>query len=143
MTVEDELALQRLLAEYCHRIDRGDFAALAELFTVDGSFAWGDDVATGRAELATWFEGRQPPHRRGKHVSVNPVVDVDGDRADVVSDYLFVRWIKGALDDRDRRSLRRPVRQGRWSLAHRAPRRRDVDAATSAVTANREDVRDG
>jgi hypothetical protein len=94
VTVEDELALQRLLAEYCHRIDRGDFTSVAELFTVDGSFTWGDDVPTGRAELAAWFESRQPPHRRGKHASINPIVDIDGDRADVVSDYLFVRWIK-------------------------------------------------
>ena len=121
MTVEDELALQRLLAEYCHRIDRGDFTALAELFTVDGSFAWGDDVPTGRADLATWFEGRQPPHRRGKHVSVNPVVDIDGDRADVVSDYLFVRWIKGALTiETAGRYVDRCARvDGRWLIERR------------------------
>jgi hypothetical protein len=121
VTIEDELALQRLLAEYCHRIDDADFIALADLFTVDGSFAWGDEVASGGPELAIWFEGRQPLHRRGKHVSVNPVIDVDGDRARVVSDYLFVRWIKGALTiETTGRYVDRCVKiDGRWLIQRR------------------------
>ena len=97
MTVEDELALQRLLAEYCQRIDGADFTATAALFTEDGSFTFGDETATGRSAVAEWWEANQPPHRRGKHLSVNPIVDVDGDRADVSSDFAFVRFIKGVL----------------------------------------------
>ncbi len=97
MTVEDELRLHRLLAEYCQRIDDADFAAVAALFTGDGSFTFGAETATGRATLAEWFAANQPPHRRGKHLSANPIIDIEGDRADVSSDYAFVRFIRGVL----------------------------------------------
>ena len=95
--IEDELAIGRVLATYCQRVDDGDFAGAAQLFTADGSFDFGGDVSTGQEALVDWLERMQPPHRRGKHISVSPVVDVDGDRAAARSDFLFVRWIKGAL----------------------------------------------
>lgn len=99
MTVEAELALRRLLAEYCRRIDDADFVATAALFTEAGSFTFGDETATGRPALVAWFEANQPPHRRGKHLGADPIVDVDpdGDHAEVTSDFVFVRFVKGAL----------------------------------------------
>ena len=121
VTVEDELRLHRLLSEYCQRIDDADFGAVASLFTEDGSFTFGAETATGRAALAEWFAANQPPHRRGKHLSANPIVDVEGDRADVSSDFAFVRFIRGALTTEVvGRYVDRCVRvDGTWLIATR------------------------
>jgi len=130
VTVEDDLALRRLIAEYCQLIDDGEFTRLAELFTPDGCFAFEAEAPTGHEALARWFEQRQPVHRRGRHVSVNPIIDVDGDRARVASDFLFVRWIKGTLTiEMAGRYVDRCVRSdGRWSIE-----RRDVEIVTPPV----------
>ena len=97
MSVEDELGIRRTIAAYCHLIDEGDFARLVQEFAPNGSFAFGSQVATGPDALLRWFEKNQPPHRRGKHLTVNTLVDIDGDRARAVSDFVFLRWIGGAL----------------------------------------------
>ena len=85
----DELQISRVLARYCHLIDDGRFDDVVALFTADGSFAFGDLAATGHAELRSWFEQMQPPELRGKHLTTNVVVEVDGDEAVVVSDFVF------------------------------------------------------
>jgi uncharacterized protein (TIGR02246 family) len=94
---DDERAIQRLLAEYCHLCDDGDFDALVDRFTPDGSFVMGDRVASGREALLRWFERRQPPERRGKHAMTNVIIEVQGDHADVRSDYVFLAFVDGAL----------------------------------------------
>lgn len=97
MSVEDELAVRRVLATYCHRIDGADFVGTAELFTADGSFRFGRATATGHEALARWFEEMQPPPRRGRHIAAEPATRMDGDRAEARSSFLFVRWIDGSL----------------------------------------------
>jgi hypothetical protein len=81
----DELAIRRTLAIYCHRCDDGDFAGLVDQFTPDGSFSYVGEVVSGRERLREWFESRQPPERRGRHLTTNTVVDIDGDRAHALS----------------------------------------------------------
>jgi len=95
--VEDELGIRRTLAAYCVLVDDGDFAAVAELFAPDGSFAYRGEVASGRDAVLRWFEENHPPEQRGKHVCVNPLIDIDGTRAKVVSDFVFLRFIDGTL----------------------------------------------
>jgi hypothetical protein len=95
--LRDELAVKRTLAAYCHLCDDGDFARLVELFTFDGSVAFGEEVVTGRDALMTWFAKRQPPEQRGKHLTMNIIVDIDGNRAEAVSDYVFLRLVDGAI----------------------------------------------
>jgi 3-phenylpropionate/cinnamic acid dioxygenase small subunit len=87
--VVDELLVGHVLARYCHLVDDGRFDELVELFTADGTFAFGDLAATGRWELRSWFEAMQPPELRGKHLTTNVIVDVDGDEAVAVSDFVF------------------------------------------------------
>ena len=121
MSVDDELGIRRTLAAYCHLIDDGDFHRLVQEFTPDGTFAFGPKVATGRDALVAWFDENHPPHRRGKHVTVNTVVDVDGDRASARSDFVFLRHIDGALTiEAAGRYRDRLVRiDGRWMIVRR------------------------
>ena len=85
-----ELAIHRLFAAYCHRCDDGEFDALVDLFQPDGEFVVGGDVARGRAELLEFFQVRQGrPQQRGRHVTVNVLVELDGDHASAVSDFVF------------------------------------------------------
>jgi 3-phenylpropionate/cinnamic acid dioxygenase small subunit len=95
-SLRDELAIFRTLATYCRRCDDGDFAALVEEFTTDGVITFGNEIATGREELLAWFDRRQPPDQRGKHLTFNPIIEIAGRRARVVSDFVFLRIIDGA-----------------------------------------------
>jgi hypothetical protein len=118
--LEDELAVRRILAIYCHRCDDGEFAKLVDLFTPEGSFAYQGEAVTGHEQLRDWFEDRQPPERRGKHLTTNTVIDIDGDRAHGESDFVFLRLVDGspspAVTGRYRDELHRV--NGRW-LIHR------------------------
>jgi ketosteroid isomerase-like protein len=117
----DELAVRRVLAACCHRLDDGDFEGLGALYAEDGTFDYAGQGATGRDAVAQWFAERNPPERRGKHLTVNVVVDVDGDRAHATSDYLFVRMedggVRAALTGRYEDDLVRA--DVRWLLARR------------------------
>jgi len=94
--VRDDLAIRRTLAIYCHHCDDGAFAELVDQFTPHGSFSYQGEVVTGHEHLRAWFETRQPPARRGKHLTTNSVIDIDGDRAHAVSDFMFLRLVDGS-----------------------------------------------
>lgn len=119
--IEAELGVRRTLAEYCHHCDDAEFERLVELFTPDGVFVFLDDVVTGRPALAAWFAERQSAERRGKHLTTNTVVDIDGDRAVAVSDFVFVivtrDGVKPTMTGRYHDSLTRV--DGLWLFARR------------------------
>jgi ketosteroid isomerase-like protein len=83
--LEDVEAIRTLDAVYCRLLDDGDWPALVELFTPDGSFD-GLSVVTGRAGLLTFFGGLAAGGLTAfwHHVS-NLEIDVDGDSAGVRS----------------------------------------------------------
>lgn len=93
------LAIQRTLAGYCQLCDDGEFQRLGEQFAPKGVFVYAGQQVTGRDALERWFERAQPPQRRGKHLTTNAIIDVDveGDRASVVSDFVFVRLVDGVV----------------------------------------------
>jgi 3-phenylpropionate/cinnamic acid dioxygenase small subunit len=90
--IEDELAIRRTLAEYCQLLDDGDLGALTELFAPDGSIAFRGTEGKGRDGLARWFESNHPSAERGKHISANPIVEIDVEGAAVTSDFVFFGW---------------------------------------------------
>ncbi len=120
--VGHELAIRRVLASYCLRLDDGQFGALAELFTPDGSFSYGGTAVSGPAAIEAWFTTNQPPARRGKHLTLNSLIDVDDDHATVTSDYIWVRSVNGVISlglaGRYQDTLVRT--DGRWLIARRA-----------------------
>lgn len=119
--LEDREAITELLYEYGYRLDERDWEGWADLFTEDGEGdfeGWG--TATGRDELVEF--GRDvvgANFEYSAHVTHNPVVDVDGDRASARR-YLEVfyvltdgttAWRQGRYDDELRRV------DGEWKFA--------------------------
>jgi len=94
----DQRRIREVLAAYCHRCDDGDFTTLADLFAPEGAFVYRGEVASGRSAVERWFEAAQGrPSQRGRHLTVNTVVDLQGDRAKVLSDFLFLRCVDGTV----------------------------------------------
>ncbi len=91
------LGIQRTLAAYCQLCDDGEFRRLAERFAPDGVFVFAGEQVAGRDALERWFERAQPLRRRGKHLTTNAAIDVEGDRASVVSDFVFLRLVAGVV----------------------------------------------
>ncbi len=85
-----ETAIRHTLAAYCQSCDDGRFADFGRCFTSDAVLAVMGREITGRPAIEGWIAAAMPPDKRGKHVTTNTVVVVDGDRATATSDYLFV-----------------------------------------------------
>ena len=104
--LEDELGVRRTLAAYCQHLDDGDFPGVAQQFAPEGTINFGDHgEANGRAEIEAWFTEGYTPERRGKHLTVNTIIELDGDRATARSDFAFLGFVDGDL---------RPLFAGRY-----------------------------
>lgn len=92
-----EAGIRRTLARYCQTCDDGRFDEFASCFTDDAVMtALGNDVR-GRRAIQEWMTAAMPPQRRGRHVTVNSVIEVSGDAATATSDFLFVAKTGGEL----------------------------------------------
>jgi uncharacterized protein (TIGR02246 family) len=95
-TVEDQLAIQRVLIEYSARQDAKDYAGYAALFARDGEWVNGKNVYKGREAILKMLVdlyGTPPPgyvNAESFHISSNAQVDVQGDRATARSRHLLV-----------------------------------------------------
>lgn len=85
-----EESIRNLLAAYCQTVDDGRFDEWEQLWTTDATFSVVGRVHSGRAALRAFIEAAQPPHRRGRHVVTSSVIAVDGETAEVTSDFLFL-----------------------------------------------------
>jgi ketosteroid isomerase-like protein len=75
-----ERAYARLVAAYAHRIDFGEAARVAELFTDDGVWESAEATMRGREQIASGFGRRQAnTGRRSRHVCTNLAVDIVSD----------------------------------------------------------------
>ena len=83
----DEEAIRRLLARFIQLPDDKQFDAWSELFSDDAVFAYGAVRLEGRRAIREHVASLLA-RDEGKHLCLNSVIDVDGDRAFVSSDFV-------------------------------------------------------
>ncbi len=83
----DEEAIRRVLALTCQLRDDSRYDLWCELFCEDGTFTYLDQRLEGRAAIRAHMEENFFPSV-GKHLCLNNVIDVEGDRARAVSDFV-------------------------------------------------------
>jgi 3-phenylpropionate/cinnamic acid dioxygenase small subunit len=92
---EDKDAIQEVLAEYCFRLDDGRFDDMAALFTPNGTWDTAFGAATGRAAIADLARSLRAragePRPRAVHLVTNIVIQLDGARAQVRSNWTVVQ----------------------------------------------------
>ena len=86
----DESAIRRLLADYCHLLDDGRFDEWIALFDENVVFVVMGNRLRGRDDVRSFIEPTQQEDDRGRHILSEPVIEVDGDTARVATDYVFV-----------------------------------------------------
>jgi hypothetical protein len=91
----DEDQISRTLREYSLSCDDGRFDDLGELFTEDARFEVSGTVAEGRPAIQALLMKMLPEGSRGQHITSNTVVDIDGDTASAITDYVFLRSTAG------------------------------------------------
>ena len=85
----DEEAIRNLIGLHSQLTDDGDYEQRVDLYTDDGAFTMGDATSTGREELLASFAATSAPERRGKHITANTVLEIDGDTASARTDFFF------------------------------------------------------
>jgi len=94
--VEDELAIRRVLVEYSATQDARDFAGYATLFAREGEWVNGANAYKGREAIHRMLIDLygEPPddfvNNDSYHISSNPQIDLNGDRATVRSRHLLI-----------------------------------------------------
>jgi uncharacterized protein (TIGR02246 family) len=87
-------AIREVLGTYCFHLDSGNFEAMAALFTEDGT--WHTDFGkgigrTGIVEHARSLRKGGAPRPRGVHLTTNIVIELNGDRATVRSNWIVAQ----------------------------------------------------
>lgn len=94
LKIDDELAIRRLMALYCHTYDDQKPGAFCDLFTEDAELEvvpW-DQLSRGRKAI---YEdvGKEALVMTGQHVNTNILIDGagdGGDKATARSDFIYV-----------------------------------------------------
>jgi uncharacterized protein (TIGR02246 family) len=93
--LEEKDAIREVMAEYCFRLDGGDYDGMAALFAEDGTWDTAFGKATGRAgiaQLARDIRARAGANRpRAIHLVTNIVIALAGDAATVRSNWTVVQ----------------------------------------------------
>ena len=97
--LEEKDAIREVLAEYCFRLDGGDYEGMAALFAEDGTWETAFGKGTGRpaiAQLARDIRARAGDNRpRAIHLVTNIAIKLDGgpepERAEVRSNWTVVQ----------------------------------------------------
>ena len=100
MTSEQTLWIERecarLVAQYCHYIDHGAAAKVAELFASDGTWTAPGVSMNGQGELRAGFKTRQDnAARMSRHVCNNLLIDVVDENNATGSVYLTLYTFDG------------------------------------------------
>lgn len=90
-----ERACERLILDFVHRLDLGEPASVADLFTEDGSWAWpaGDRVIRGREALRRYF-GARPAGRVSRRLMSNIRVTVTSSDTATATSYFTTHRVE-------------------------------------------------
>jgi len=121
--IEDLEAIKQLKARYCAICDDGhDPVAITSVFTEDGIWeGTGIGTARGHAEIRQLFEGFRQAMTFTQHMTMNPIIELDGDRASGV--WTFFGPFTMTKGNRARWQATRYAEQykkvaGDWKIAH-------------------------
>ncbi|MFF3285912.1 nuclear transport factor 2 family protein [Streptomyces sp. NPDC003023] len=91
-----ERACERLVIEFVHRLDLGDPASVADLFTQDGTWEWpaGDRRIAGRDALRSYF-GNRPADRLSRRICTNILVTVSSAATAAATTYFTTYRVDG------------------------------------------------
>jgi hypothetical protein len=111
--IADELAIRKVLDEYCLRLEVDAFEDWMDLFTDDTVYEVYKLTLTGRKEVSDLLA--QAPH--GVHIGGAARITIDGDRAETLQNYVFIstttdEWNSGWYH---RTLVRTP---DGWKIAH-------------------------
>lgn len=94
--MEDESQIRRILVLYGTYLDARDFASYAALFAPEGEWVGGFGRFKGPKAIQAMLEerlGKAEPgwiNKTSYHLLSNALIEIDGDKARVVSKYLFL-----------------------------------------------------
>ncbi len=111
--IMDELAVRRVLDEYCLRLELGSFEEWLDLFSDDTIYEVYGLTLRGRKEMSDLLS--QAPH--GVHIGGAARITIEGDWAKTIQNYLFIgtsadEWNAGWYQ----RTLVRD--KDSWKIAH-------------------------
>ena len=91
-----ERACERLIIDFVHRLDLGDPASVADLFTADGIWEWphGHRRIEGQDALRAYF-GSRPADRLSRRLITNILVDVVSTSSATATSYLTTYRVDG------------------------------------------------
>jgi hypothetical protein len=134
---QDELFIRRMLEQYMRHHDDRVLGGLVAVFAPDAVFRTGGKLLNGQDEIRDFFRSMGYSDDRPKwtdddellvmprsmHIMVNPIIDIDGDRATAESEFAYVvrdenGRAKMALVGRYRDRLRRDEAAG-WLITER------------------------
>jgi len=122
--LEEKDAIRELIARYCFHVDACEFDEWAATFTEDGVFEVVDLFRfEGRSSIRE-FGNHIPKNERGqtgmKHLTMNQIIDVDGERATAKCNVLIIREGTPLHVDIVGRYEDELVKEsGRWLFKHR------------------------
>jgi 3-phenylpropionate/cinnamic acid dioxygenase small subunit len=92
-------AIRNLLGRYCALMDAAEWAAVGELFAEAALIGpTGRPIAEGAAAVTALYERGTQLHNGSpatRHITANPVIEVDGDTATAQSSYVVFQAVDG------------------------------------------------
>ncbi len=114
--------IRNALAQYCQSVDSGRFDELADLFSEHATWRSGDRVIEGRDAIVGMYSSFPRGDIEERHLTVNSVIEIDGDTATATSDYVQLqnRPTGGVISRGGRYHDRFAKVDGRWQITERA-----------------------
>ena len=93
----DGVGVINLLASYAQTCDDDRFDEFEALFVDDAVMVVAGTTLTGANAIRTFVQEQQEAGLRGKHLIGNVLAAIDGEFAEVSSDFFFFQWIDRRL----------------------------------------------